>query len=241
MTDLLGQIGDIVGGDLASDLGLARQIGVFFTRDGYAIGGVSIDTILNESHDTSMNITTQPVEMGADITDHIYANPATVNVSGIISDVTNNTFFDIGLIGFGGDVLEKITGKPQQSKSQQSWAKLEQIARKGQLIDLVTNLKTYTNMAIVGMSCTQDKDSVLEVRFSMSLREVFIVSSATFAGDIGTLLVSKPTTSVAKNNKPTADKAATVVEKGEVQGKEPDKGSFLFRAATGVRNLFGGG
>ena len=138
-------------------------------------------------------------------------------------------------------MIGKISGNPQQSKSQQTWAKLQEIQRKGQLIDLVTNLKTYSSMAIVGMSCTQDKDSALEVRFNMSLREVFIVSSATFQGDIGTLLSGTPTTDTARNNQPMADKAATPTDKGELTGKTPDKGSVLFRAAEGVRALFGGG
>lgn len=237
---ILQQVGSLLGGDLISNIGLARQIGVFFTRDGYTIGDVSIDTILDEAHDTSMNVTTQPVEIGADISDHIYANPTTVNITGVISDTHNNTFFDVGLVGFAADVAGKIAGDTQQSKSQRAWAKLQEIQRKGQLIDLVTNLRVYNNMAIVAMSCKQDKDSILEVRFSMTLREIFIVSSEIFTGDFGTLSVSNPVTETAQNAQSTVDRVATQVQKGEVAGAPVNKGSYLFRAAEGVRTLFGG-
>ena len=234
MIDLVGQIKSI-GGDLISNAGIVAQVGALLTNEGYEIGGVKIDLIIDQSHDSTVTATSYPIEFGANVTDHIYANPNSVTVSGIISDMEIGNFFDVGLIGTAGKVKGLATGD-SSTKSSQSWKKLKEIQRSGQLLKLVTELQEYDNMAIISMTTKQDKDSNTEVRFNMNLREIFIVGSERYKGDLGKLVgntkpPSKKRTESkrAAENKNTDERVAQESKQGLQPGTEPDPGSLIYQ------------
>lgn len=236
-TLLLNQIGEIAGGDLTSNLGIIQQAGSLFTREGYEIAGVKIDTVSAETHDSTMQVTSYPVEAGFEVTDHIYANPQVVSVTGVVSDIEVGDFISVGAVAesAANDILPTYRGD-QQTRSQQTWAKLIEIQQQGQLLDLVTHLRTYVNMAILGLSTQQDANTANEIRFTMALREIFIVETETFQGDIGTLLINNPRSETAKNNQGTADRLASRSDKGKVQGtpSNNDNPSILRRTYNAV-------
>lgn len=227
MTALLEQIKGIASGDLVSNAGIFAQIGNIFLTDGYEIAGVKIDLIIDEAHESAVTATSYPIEFGANITDHIYANPDSITISGIISDIEIGKFFDIGVLGLAAKV-KGLAGGDTATKSSMSWKKLKEIQRAGQLISVVTNLCEYKNMAIISMSCKQDKNSNTEVRFMMTLRELFIVGSQRYKGDITKLSGTtkskekgKGETSKAENNQRTSDRLEPKTNNGVQQGTQP--------------------
>lgn len=250
MIALADQIKDIAGGDLASNAGIIAQIGSILTNEGYDIAGVKVDLVTEQSHESTVTATSHPIEYGANITDHIYANANVVTVSGIISDLEIGNFADVGLIGFAGKVKGLATGD-ESTKSSQSWKRLKEIQRSGQLIKLVTELQDYENMAIISMSTKQDKDSNTEVRFTMNLREIFIVGSQRYSGNVADLQQQERTkppekrnppgkseTSRAANNQDTSDRLASEKKLGQQPGQKATDGSYASKLFSAVRSQF---
>lgn len=237
VASILNQFGDIAGGDLLSNIGIARQIGSAIYKDGYQLGDIQIDTVTEEAHESTVTATSQPVEFGVEPTDHVYANPHTVNIQGVVSDIAPGAFFDVGLIGLAAKFTKGLTGA-EQSRSQLTWSKLVEMQQKGEPIDLVTTLRTYPNMIIVSLSTSQNKDTASEIRFSASLRERKIIKSELFSGSlIGNLSPKKPTSEIAKNIDPVKQKTAEMIKGGEVQGKvssdsNPSFARILFNKAS---------
>lgn len=246
MTTVAQQIKSIPSGDFSSNIGIVRQIGQAFLRNGYEIAGITIDTVTEEDHESTVTATSHPIEFGANVTDHIYANADAITVSGIISDLAVGDFFDVGLLGVASKI-KGLAGGDLITKSSQSWAKLKEVQRSGELISIVTNLMEYKNMAIISMSTKQNKDTADEVRFTMSLREIFIVGTQKYSGDVAGLIgetasKAKPETSLGANNARTNDAVAPTQNNGAQIGNEinekNENSSLGFKAYSKIRDSF---
>jgi hypothetical protein len=125
------------------------------------IGTIFPDCTLEESHDDRVQITSHPVEKGANISDHAFLLPKTV---------------------------EMRVGWSDSSGKNDMWAqnKYEEILRlqaKLEPIDVTTGKRLYKNMMITGISVTNDqttKSAVLavvrmsEIRFASVLTNVSV-------------------------------------------------------------------
>lgn len=138
-------------------------------KKGNFIGEIELDVIISESVQTSSTITTNPVENGADVNDHIIINPMTFSMSGIVSDTK------VGILG-GLNTIESFTR--QTSPSQDAWEELLELQANRVPFTLVTNLKSYDNIVIENLSVTQDKDSSNSLNFTANLKEIIFVGSA---------------------------------------------------------------
>ena len=51
-----------------------------FIRTKKSIGGIELDAVLTETHNNQVRLTKNPVELGADITDHAVIEPKRLNI-----------------------------------------------------------------------------------------------------------------------------------------------------------------
>ena len=215
---LLAQIKDI-----GVDIGLARQVGqLLFPREYKLVTDdaveFKIDTVLEESHESTISITNYAVEQGADMADHYVVNPAVFNMTCLISDITTNEFIDFGLGGIAGQAVgQTVTG----TRSQLAYDDLKSIQQSGAFISYESNLELYENMLISNLRVNQDKSTSKAIFFSLTLTEVFIAESETVAGQG---IFSLPNSD--KGNPSTKDKMASVTQKGKKKATEAtDKAS----------------
>lgn len=213
---LLNQIGDL--GSLGGSIGLASQVGqLFFPRE-YKIGSIDIDTVLSESHTSTAEVTRYPTELGVQITDHLQMAPYTVTINALVSDIAGNEFADFGMVGMAKDAYDAVSGLFSEStdkgsaeedltRSKEAWAQLQAVQEYGVKMELVTNLRTYENMVITSLACTQDKDTMMIIDFTITLTEIVTVDFLKLSGGLNTS-TSKPETETAKNNQPTDDRVA---------------------------------
>ncbi|MCB1421734.1 MAG: hypothetical protein KDJ69_04565 [Nitratireductor sp.] len=125
---------------------------VIFSR---RIGPVAINAVIFESHKTELEITENPVEFGADVTDHAYAQPKEV----ILECATGKSVFDAAgtfqaLVAF------------QESRVP---------------FYLVTPLYVYRNMLIKSLNPTRDVVTGRVLYFRAELREIILVNSAAYS------------------------------------------------------------
>lgn len=147
-----------------------------FIRTEKAIGGIQLDAVISESHTNEVSLTNNPVELGADITDHAIIQPKKVNVVAQVSDTP------LGIAAFG-QIVDLVTGLfgtstgENLTRSNAAYNAMVQLQEAREPIELQTRLKLYTNMVITNIRVVQDKNTSRIVRMNIDLQEVLITES----------------------------------------------------------------
>lgn len=119
-----------------------------------SIGGVFVDVVISEEHESEMEIAEHPVEKGAKISDHAWRLPYRVTLESAIAG-------------------ERAVASFQQLLDVQSAA---------EPFSLVTGLKVYQNMLIKRLTATRDRENARILKFEAELQEVVIVSTESSGG-----------------------------------------------------------
>jgi hypothetical protein len=117
-----------------------------------AVGPVALDLFVSEKHESVLEITLNPVEFGADITDHAYSQPKKVML----------------------DVADGSAALTYQA--------LVRFQESRVPFTLVTGLDIYRNMLIARLEADRDREFNNVLRCKVDLQEVIIVSSAHIVG-----------------------------------------------------------
>lgn len=112
------------------------------------IGPVALSCIISEDHTSSVEITGNPIETGAEVNDHAYVKPKEVVLE--IADASAALTYN-SLVAF------------QESRVP---------------FYLVTGLKLYKDMLIQSIAAHRDKDNHAVLTATVNLREVIIVSTS---------------------------------------------------------------
>jgi len=147
-----------------------------FIRTKRTIGTIQLDTIVTEEHDSSVTITKNPVEAGADITDHAIIQPKILFVRGAVTDTP------LGSAAFGL-LVDSITGlfgtstSSNVTRSQQAYSAMELLMESREPIEVSTKLKTYSNMLITNIKTSQDKDTSRIAIMDITFEEIILTES----------------------------------------------------------------
>ena len=130
--------------------------GTVLVRPRRSIGGLYPDVIIEESHEDSLEITSHPVEQGANISDHAFKKPKTLTIRGGVSD---------------SSLAEGA--KP----SQEFYEKLLELQDKREPFDIVTGKRQYKNMLLETLSVITDQNTENCLMFTAQCREIIIVKT----------------------------------------------------------------
>ena len=164
------------------------------------IDGYAIDAVVRLEPSLDVEVTSWPVEVGANMTDHARLKPRTLVLEGVVSDTPI------------GDMvaLRTSTSKP----SSEAHDKLEAIARAREPVTITTERRTYTGMLLTRLSEPEAADTGDALVFSATFTElVLATNNRTFVrvepprGKKKAKRGNKPTTAV-KNEKPVLRSAA---------------------------------
>lgn len=147
-----------------------------FVRKQKSLGGIQLDAVLTESHTNTIRLTKNPVELGADITDHAVIEPKTITLDVIVTDNP------IGLAALG-QIVDNVTGlfgtsnEENVTRSNAAYNSMVSLMETREPLEVQTKLRLYENMIITGLSSSQDKDSSRIARMVINLEEVIITES----------------------------------------------------------------
>lgn len=147
-----------------------------FIRSRRTIGGIQLDAVIRESHTNEVQLTQNPIETGALITDHAIVKPKTLFIIAHVSDHL------IGSAAFG-QIIDFVTGlfgtstTQNLTRSNTAYNALVQVLEARELIEVQTKLKLYTNMLITSIATIQDKDSSTSVTLNIQLEEALLTES----------------------------------------------------------------
>lgn len=125
---------------------------------------VELDATLSELHSYTAQITTNPVEQGANIANHMRVLPKTFKITGIIS---NHPL-----------ALTQISLNPQ--RAEEALGTLVMWQADAETLTLTTTLTAYDDISLVltAISVTRDKEKGNVVAVDLTLEEVIFASSA---------------------------------------------------------------
>lgn len=147
-----------------------------FVRTKKSLGGIQLDAVLSETHNNAIRLTKNPVELGADITDHAIIEPKRINIVAQVSDTPLGT-------AALGEIVDLITGlfgtatSDNITRSNAAYNAMLQIMELREPIEVQTKLKLYSDMMITSLTTTQDKTSSRIVLMNINLEEVLITES----------------------------------------------------------------
>jgi hypothetical protein len=130
-------------------------------------GNIGFDSVLSESIQSDATITKHPIEVGADIADHIYVNPATITMKVIVG---YTTIYDDDPYGTS---LSSANSRPQNA-----YKVLEEIKAAGKTFTVITGMKIWNNMALTALTVDRDATTANVMIADLTLQEVFVVDTA---------------------------------------------------------------
>lgn len=181
-----------------------------------SMGGLVFDAVFEETHESDLEVTDNPVETGVVVSDHAYMKPLRVKISAGVSDVRLDIFSE--------DPFASSAGR-----SRRAFELLTELQKKAEKFDVQTGLKLYKNMICTSIRASQDKDSSAALLFTAELREVIIVNTKVVA------YKTMKAGATARQASPTADSGKQQVK--EVTSAQA-KGSFAVKmkqAMTGSK------
>lgn len=131
-----------------------------FRRNATHLDTIGFDAVVAETHASSSELTRHPVEAGANITDHIRPNPASLKLSCVLSDTP-------------------LGGLPAPGRSRDVYAQIERLKETGTIITVTTQLRQYENMVIADLGVPVDAKTADGIEFTVTLAEIRTVRSKT--------------------------------------------------------------
>lgn len=147
-----------------------------FVRTQKSIGGIQLDAVLSETHNNTVRLTKNPVELGADITDHAIVEPKKIVIVAEVSDTP------LGLAALG-QIVDLITGlfgtstTQNITRSNAAFNAMVLLQEQREPLEIQTKLRLYQDMIITSLVTTQDKDSSRIALMTIILEEVLITES----------------------------------------------------------------
>jgi hypothetical protein len=139
------------------------------------IGGVTVDTTIEEDYEDRLEVTEHPVEAGAQISDHSYKRPMEVRLRCGWTD--SNQAAGIGATGSTGT----FTGGAMAAADYVAgiYSQLLQLQESRQQFSITTGLRSYDSMLLHSLRVRRDQTTSNVLLVEADCRQVIIVSTQT--------------------------------------------------------------
>lgn len=170
---------------------------------------ITIDATITENHSAEVDITENPVENGAKITDHIQPKADTLRLDAVFAD------FPLG----------KQKDQGGKGRAVALYQQLKTLQKAATLFEVRTGIERYTSMAIKSMTPMRNKDTKGTVKFSIAFQHVILVDSQTVPVKLTKVAKAQPKSTGGKQG-------------GENATEQEKRKSFAAQAFDTVSNLW---
>ena len=164
---------------------------------------MEFDVVSSEQHQWEANVTSNPVEIGSTINDHVQLQPDKLDISGIISNST--------LEGSKGKFLEKLFDfLDGETAVQKAFDQLRKLLESCQPVTVYTRYKTYNDMVLTSLSIPRTVENGDSIEFTASFTHIKRVSTLTVnAEDAGINPKSTSDESIGRKSQPQQNQGNT--------------------------------
>lgn len=133
------------------------------------IDGYPIDLAVTEEHKLEADVTTYPVEKGADIADHVRSKPAEVTLEGVVSDTP------MGAIAL--DQSRVALADVKALPSLDAFQRLKALQASPKLVTVETSLGKYESMVLTSLVVPRAKDTTKGLKFTVTFTQITLVEN----------------------------------------------------------------
>jgi len=151
---------------------------VFGSKRKTRVGLVNFDASMTETHSMRNAVTDHPVEVdpkvGAQntIADHIRREPDEITINGIVTDTPI-----LFLASLQAESPLEGDNTPVRNRVDLAYAEIQRVMQDGELVEILTTLRDYENMAITAFSIQRDAANGNVMNATITAREVTIVQT----------------------------------------------------------------
>lgn len=172
---------------------------------------IELDVTLDVNLAHTMTVTDFPVEDGTQISDHTQKLPDVVTFRSLISATP------LRLISFN-----PIIG---DARPRAAFELMEELQDSGELVRIVTDVKTYDNMVLTSLTAPRRRDTKNALLFTAIFREIKLVSSQ---------VVQLPAEEEVQQTASVKEEGGKVTPAPTESEAEDAEASLLFRALNGL-------
>ena len=186
------------------------------SRRSQHISTIIPDCVVEETHDDRLQITTHPVESGAEVADHAYKQNMTIEMRIAFSDSSHH-----GTRDQKGKAIGQVGG------AREKYEKLVQLQSTREPFTVATSKRVYRNMLVAGIVEVNDARSRYTTPITLRLQEVRITDvRMSGSGEV----TSSP------EDQANPETTAPQTDAGNI-GTKPGEGSFSTTGPSGQENL----
>jgi hypothetical protein len=187
---------------------------------GRKIGPYMATATVREYHQDELEITENPIEFGAEITDHVFKRPSRVSIragwDGSAQALLGQALSGASLSSLGSSALSSLTG----TYPAQIYEQLLALQVSGQTFTVVTGKRIYKNCLMATLSEVTDQTTEKVLFVDMEIKEAIIVQTT-------------QTTIAPASAQANPANTAPVVNNGSQQPSTPQNSSLLFQMFNG--------
>ena len=167
MISVIGAIAQAITGRTQ----LPQHTCLFYRKEGYSVGSVDIDLILNEDHSKDARVTENPLQDGRAVSDGIYLELREGSLTGLVSNhsLKHATPPDVQS---AQALLEQAESTTLENRARQAWEDLKAVMDAKEPVTIVTALEVYEDVAITHIETDRDGDTGDALAIQVSFRQV---------------------------------------------------------------------
>ena len=153
-------------------------ISLFYPKEGYSVGEIDIDLILDENHSKHAVVTENPLQDGRAVSDGIYLQLREGSLTALVS---NHSLKHIQKIDDEKQNAETLMNMAQwkdqlKNRARDAWNDLKDLMDKKQTVKIVTSLETYDNVVITDIETERDGETGEALEIKINFRQIQTVS-----------------------------------------------------------------
>lgn len=158
---------------------LPQHVCLFYPKEGYKVGSVELDLILDEDHSKSAQVTENPLQDGRAISDGIFLELQEGSLTGLVTNhsvkIAEERAKQLDLQD-SETLMAEAENYQLENRARQAWIDLKAVMDAKQPVTIVTSLEVYDNVAITNISTERNGDSGDALEIKVSFRQILTVS-----------------------------------------------------------------
>lgn len=158
---------------------LPQHVCLFYPKEGYKVGSVELDLILDEDHSKSAQVTENPLQDGRAISDGIFLELQEGSLTGLVTNhsvkIAEKRAKQLDLQD-SETLMAEAENYQLENRAKQAWVDLKAVMDAKQPVTIVTSLEVYDNVAITNISTERNGDSGDALEIKVSFRQILTVS-----------------------------------------------------------------
>lgn len=158
---------------------LPQHVCLFYPKEGYKVGSVELDLILDEDHSKSAQVTENPLQDGRAISDGIFLELQEGSLTGLVTNHSVKRAEERAKqleLQDSETLMAEAKNYQLENRAKQAWVDLKAVMDAKQPVTIVTSLEVYDDVAITNISTERNGDSGDALEIKVSFRQILTVS-----------------------------------------------------------------